>query len=107
MDPLIQKPMVRVKFDPALESAAARIRDAVGDKAHLFLSPTPAAVMVRPETNAAESLTEALAKVIDRAREPDLFAMVAEMLARPDDAELVLQQWADKSGVSKKPAQAA
>ena len=107
VDPLIQKPMVRVKFDPALESAAARIRDAVGDKAHLFLSPTPAAVMVRPETNAAESLTEALAKVIDRAREPDLFAMVAEMLARPDDAELVLQQWADKSGVSKKPAQAA
>jgi len=109
VDPFIQMPMLRVKFDPALQSAATRIRDAVGGRAHLFLSPTPAAVMVRPETDAATSLSEALAKVVDRERQPDLFAFLTDLLGRIDDTELILRQWAEKAGVAvdKKASKAA
>lgn len=98
LPPAIQKPLLHVRFNPAVPDAYRRIRQAVGDAAHLFTQThVPGELEVDPLVDAAETApTESpyavategalacLPECVSEAADPVVFALCRRLLTETD-----------------------
>jgi len=94
-------PMLSIRYSRDIERAASRLREIVGERAHLFARPlraqdgvevsdaeidetVPITILSSGELDSRKALTSCLPLVVDPKIEPDVYDGVAQMLAAPD-----------------------